>query len=160
MKTSIVDIRLTRLGALVLQNESYRAVETRSFVSKLCTRLTRDPSNSVPYYVVIVIGEKDFQIMFSQILVAMNSEIPLPKPYPLLSMSSRSNTTIPANTSCPKINRQFPNPIVLTSPYYPLQIYANASHIDIIKPNTIHSKTTIGFYIKKQQALNDVVVRF
>jgi hypothetical protein len=58
-----------------------------------------DPSNSVPCCVVIVIGENDFQIIFSQILVAMKREIPLPSPYPLLSMSSSNRTIIPENTN-------------------------------------------------------------
>jgi len=41
-----------------------------------------DPSNSIPLSVLMVIGEKHFQIMVSQILVAMNKEIPDPRPYP------------------------------------------------------------------------------
>ena len=38
------------------------------------------PSNSVPWSVLIVIGEKLFHNMFSQILVAINNEIPEPRP--------------------------------------------------------------------------------
>ena len=38
------------------------------------------PSNSVPFPVLIVVGEKAFQIMFSQMLVAMKREIPEPRP--------------------------------------------------------------------------------
>jgi len=40
------------------------------------------PSNSVPWSVLMVIGEKDFQRMFSQMFVAIKSEIPDPSPYP------------------------------------------------------------------------------
>ena len=39
-----------------------------------------DPSNSIPFEVVIVIGENVFQTIFSQILVAINKEIPEPNP--------------------------------------------------------------------------------
>jgi len=38
------------------------------------------PSNSAPYSVLIVTGEKLFHKIISQMLVAMKSEIPLPKP--------------------------------------------------------------------------------
>lgn len=38
------------------------------------------PSNSVPRALWIVYGEKAFQTMFSQMLVAMKSEIALPMP--------------------------------------------------------------------------------
>jgi len=38
------------------------------------------PSNSAPCSVLIVIGEKDFHRMISQMLVAMKREIPDPRP--------------------------------------------------------------------------------
>lgn len=38
------------------------------------------PSNSVPRPVLIVVGENAFQMILSQMLVAMNNEIPEPKP--------------------------------------------------------------------------------
>jgi len=38
------------------------------------------PSNSAPYSVLIVIGEKLFHKMISQMFVAIKSEIPLPRP--------------------------------------------------------------------------------
>jgi hypothetical protein len=38
------------------------------------------PSNSGPRPVLIVVGENAFQIILSQTLVAMKSDIPLPKP--------------------------------------------------------------------------------
>jgi hypothetical protein len=38
------------------------------------------PSNSVPRPVLMVVGENAFHTMFSQMLVAMNNEIPEPKP--------------------------------------------------------------------------------
>jgi hypothetical protein len=40
------------------------------------------PSNYVPPSVLIVIGDKAFQIMFSQMFVAINKLIPDPSPYP------------------------------------------------------------------------------
>lgn len=39
------------------------------------------PSNSVPLPVLIVVGENAFQIIVSQMLVAMNREMPDPRPY-------------------------------------------------------------------------------
>jgi len=39
-----------------------------------------EPSNSVPCSLVIVIGEKDFHKMFSQMFVAINKDIPDPIP--------------------------------------------------------------------------------
>lgn len=41
-------------------------------------KATMAPSNSEPLPVLSVVGEKAFQMMFSQELVAMNREIPLP----------------------------------------------------------------------------------
>ena len=45
-------------------------------VSIMCKKAMIAPSNSVPRPVLIVVGEKAFQMMFSQIFVAMKSEIP------------------------------------------------------------------------------------
>lgn len=39
------------------------------------------PSNSVPLPVLMVVGEKAFQMIVSQMFVAMNNEIPDPRPY-------------------------------------------------------------------------------
>ena len=43
------------------------------------------PSNSAPRPVLKVVGEKAFQMIDSQMLVAMKSEMPLPSPYPFWS---------------------------------------------------------------------------
>lgn len=40
------------------------------------------PSNSIPFSVLIVTGENALQQTDSQILVAMNKDIPDPIPYP------------------------------------------------------------------------------
>ena len=84
------------------------------------------PSNSAPRPLLIVVGLNAFQIMFSlqvkqklttlsithkyniktkeallvyQILVAMKSEIPEPRPYPFWRSSSKHITMIPAKQS-------------------------------------------------------------
>ena len=58
------------------------------------------PSYSVlPDSFVIVNGEKAFQMIFSQMLTAMKSEITLPIPYHLCKVSSRRRTMIPATTN-------------------------------------------------------------
>jgi hypothetical protein len=46
------------------------------------------PSNSVPLPVLTVVGLNDFQTMLSQMLTAIKSEIPDPKPYPFCKSSS------------------------------------------------------------------------
>jgi hypothetical protein len=51
-------------------------------VIKEWKRAIMAPSYSVPISVLVVIGEKAFQTMVSQILVAMKREIPDPNPYP------------------------------------------------------------------------------
>jgi len=52
-------------------------------VIKLWKRATIAPSYSIPKSVLKVIGENDFHMMVSQILIAINNEIPLfPIPYP------------------------------------------------------------------------------
>lgn len=85
---------------------------------------------------MIVIGEKHFQIIVSQIFVAINNEIPDPRPYPFYNNSSNIMTTIPANVNYKIINNAFPAPILSISPYPPEYIYANASVIvNIIDKN-------------------------
>jgi hypothetical protein len=58
-------------------------------------RFISEPSNSVPFAVVRVIGEKVLHKIFSHTFVAMNKLIPLPNPYPLLSISSNIETMTP-----------------------------------------------------------------
>lgn len=47
------------------------------------------PSNSVPRPVLMVVGENAFQMMVSQMFVAMKREIPEPRPYLLASPPRR-----------------------------------------------------------------------
>lgn len=77
------------------------------------------PSNSAPRAPVTVYGENAFQMMFSQMLVAMNREMPEPRPYPLVSSSSRQMTMMPAATSCSTIRIALAAPRSRTSPYMP-----------------------------------------
>ena len=44
-------------------------------------RETMAPSNSAPLPLLMVWGEKAFQMIVSQMLVAMKREVPDPKPY-------------------------------------------------------------------------------
>lgn len=97
------------------------------------------PSNSVPWSVLIVIGEKLFQSMFSQMLVAMNKEIPEPKPYPFYSNSSNKITITPAKKSCINIKIALIGPRSESSPYIPDSRYANASPKVIINPNNFYA---------------------
>lgn len=54
----------------------------------------------LPLPVLTVVGLKAFHTMVSQMLVAMNKEIPEPRPYPFWSSSSSSRTIMPATNSC------------------------------------------------------------
>jgi len=68
------------LGAFYLQSAYYSAASLFCFVNKKWNRAIIAPSNSAPYSVRMVIGEKLFQRMTSQMFVAMKREIPLPRP--------------------------------------------------------------------------------
>ena len=61
------------------------------------------PSNSVPWSVLIVTGEKDFHKIDSQIFVAIKREIPEPRPYPFCKSSSSIKTINPAKNNYPII---------------------------------------------------------
>ena len=70
------------------------------------------PSYSSPNSVFILNGLKDFQTIVSQILIAINKDIPLyPRPYPFSSNSSNKNTTTPAKTNWATIKTQLVTPI-------------------------------------------------
>ena len=53
-----------------------------SLINNEWIKATIEPSNSVPLSVFIVIGENDFQRIFSHTLQAINKLIPDPIPYP------------------------------------------------------------------------------
>ncbi len=121
-----------------------------------------EPSYSIPLSVLKVIGEKVFQTMLSQILMAMKREIPeFPRPYPLDNNSSNNKTIIPAKVNWMTIKIAFPAPIFIyiyitlkikttrqynylpidpKSPYIPDQTYAIASHIAMSNPSTLLMK--------------------
>ena len=63
----------------------------------------RTPSTGAgasPRPVLTVVGLNAFHTMVSQMFVAMNREIPEPRPYPFCRSSSRSRTIRPATKSC------------------------------------------------------------
>jgi hypothetical protein len=69
------------------------------------------PSYSTPPSPRTVIGENAFQIMLSQMLTAMNKEIPDPRPYPFYNISSSIKIMIDAKTNWRIIKIAFPAPI-------------------------------------------------
>ena len=77
------------------------------------------PSNSVPWSVLIVTGEKDFHKIDSQMFVAMKREIPDPSPYPFCKSSSSISTMNPAKNNYPIINTDLIIPSSPTGPYIP-----------------------------------------
>ena len=84
------------------------------------------PSNSGPRPVLMVVGENAFQIIDSQIFVAMNREIPLPNPYPFCSNSSSRITMRPATTNCTTSSTQTPAPKSEGNPYRPVRTKTQA----------------------------------
>jgi len=94
------------------------------------------PSNSVPRPVLMVVGEKDFQMMLSHTLVAMKSEIAEPRPYPFWRSSSRQMTMMPEKKSWLMMSIALPAPRSLTSPYMPESTYATASMMVMRMPSS------------------------
>ena len=78
------------------------------------------PSYSTPFSVVKVKGLKLLHKIFSDILVAINNDIPLPIPYPLDNISSNNITIKPAKLNWIINKILFFTPINSTSPYIPL----------------------------------------
>lgn len=77
------------------------------------------PSNSVPWSVLIVTGEKLFHRMVSQMLVAMKREIPDPNPYPFYNNSSSISTMKPAMNNWKMIKADRISPSSDGGPYIP-----------------------------------------
>lgn len=79
------------------------AYQTDPFVIKKWTKAMKAPSNSTPNYELIVTGLNANQKMVSEVLATMNKEMPDPRPYPFLSISSNKMTMNPAPMSWPMI---------------------------------------------------------
>ena len=97
--TITVAIRFERFDPVGLKNACSIALSLFGFTIKEWKSAIIAPSYSTPPSWLRVIGLKDFQRMLSQMLVAMNKEIPDPMPYPFCMSSSRRITRIPAKTS-------------------------------------------------------------
>jgi len=130
-----VAIKFIIFGACVRYKASLRACTLFVLVTIKCTSAINAPSNSTPLAAVIVVGLIALHTIFSQILVAINNEIPDPSPYPFYKNSSSRITTNPANDSCTTISNDPMVPKVSKSPYIPLITYAIASPIVIKIPN-------------------------
>jgi hypothetical protein len=77
---NIVATKLERLGDDVRKNAWYNADILFGLVSRKCIRAMSEPSNSVPYSLLMVIGLRLFHTISSHILAAMKREIPEPSP--------------------------------------------------------------------------------
>jgi len=92
--------RLVRLGSESLKIADWRAAILSSLIKSPWKRAMTAPSYSNCYDTLWVIGEKAFHMMFSQMLMAMKSDVPeLPIPYPLESNSSIMIMTTAENTN-------------------------------------------------------------
>lgn len=78
---STVAIRLFKLGADYLTNALYKLLGLIFYINKWIVFIIL-PSNSIPDSEFYVIGDKLFQIIFSQIFDEINNDIPDPKPQP------------------------------------------------------------------------------
>lgn len=128
--------RLARLGAFYLQQAWFNACNLFVLVNKKWNKAMIAPSNSAPYSVLIVIGEKLFHKMISQMFVAINSEIPEPRPYPFWSNSSNKSTITPAIDSWATMSMDLITPSSSTCPYMPESKYASASPTVITRPKS------------------------
>ena len=72
--------RLDMFGEFGLQKECDRALVLLGSVNMLWKNEMMQPSNSVLCSFLIVIGLKLLHMMFSQMFVAMNREMPDPRP--------------------------------------------------------------------------------
>ena len=79
-KTSTVESSEVRLGRFGRLNASLSALILLPRVSSRWKSAMIAPSNSAPRAPVTVYGEKAFQMIDSQMLVAMKSEMPEPMP--------------------------------------------------------------------------------
>lgn len=109
--TRTVASKLEMLGAFCLHKACQSAWNLFCLVNRKWKRAIIAPSNSAPCSVRIVIGEKLFQRIISQMFVAMNKETPLPRPQPFCKSSSRSSTIIPAIESCTTIRMEVTGPM-------------------------------------------------
>ena len=94
------------------------------------------PSNSGPRPVFTVVGENAFHMIVSQMFVAINSEIPEPRPYPFCRSSSSKMTIRAATTSCKIRSKHTPAPNSLGGPYMPVSTYTVAWPSEIMRANT------------------------
>ena len=78
--TMIVANKFERLGAFWRNSAWLKAYHKLFFVMPKWKRAMMAPSNSAPCSVLIVMGEKLFHKMISQMFVAMKREMPLPRP--------------------------------------------------------------------------------
>ena len=72
--------RLDMFGEFGLQKECDKALVLLGSVNMLWKKEMTQPSNSVLCSFLIVMGLKLFHMMFSHMLVAMNREMPDPRP--------------------------------------------------------------------------------
>ena len=99
-KTKTVANKLVKLGKLSLNMADCNADTLSDWINNPWNNAMTAPSYSIPNAVLWVIGENAFHMMFSQILMAMNSEVPeLPIPYPFDKSSSTIIIKIAENTS-------------------------------------------------------------
>jgi len=97
-----------RFGADFLNITCDRAEKVSFDVKSLWIAATIHPSNSVLPEVLTVIGLNDFQMMLSQMFVAIKREVPLPNPYPLFNISSKRITITTDPTNYKTISIPFP----------------------------------------------------
>ncbi len=97
----------------------YNAVSLLLLVNNKWIKAINAPSNSTPFSVLIVIGDNAFQNIISQMLVAINNDIPEPIPYPFYNISSKYNTRMHEMVNYKISNNAFHVPIYYIVPYIP-----------------------------------------
>lgn len=108
------------LGRFSLNIAYCSAVILSLLINKEWNKETTAPSYSNPYSVLWVMGEKDFHMILSQMLIAMNNDVPeFPIPYPFDNNSSIMIIKTVENTNYIIIKMAFPAPNLSNSPYIP-----------------------------------------
>lgn len=107
-------------GKLSLKIAYCSAVILSLLINSEWNKETIAPSYSNPYSVLWVIGENDFHMILSQMLIAMNKEVPeFPIPYPFDKSSSIMIIKTVEKTNYMMMRMAFPAPNLSNSPYIP-----------------------------------------
>lgn len=115
------------------------------------------PTNSAPRPRSTVAGLSALVTTPSQVLAAVNREMPEPNPYPFWRSSSRKMATMPPSTSCSTTSTALPAPSTPTLPYAPDSTYAVASPAVITIESNFCAALLKRNHVKHMQERNAMI---